>query len=297
MHESGQTLAPVLATPLTVIGGLLLFGLLAVGIAVDLALLRHLRRTRADSPRQAEQLCSRPWRARELGVLLFVQLSLLLLALSGVDALSRLGGLADKKLLFYATLAQTLGMHAAAFAMIASMIRTGRRSWRAAFGLEFRDAGRSLRQSLYLYLGLLPLVGFYTLIYVTFLQRIGYPLDTQDVLRMLSDPDLPLWPQVTLGFMALVSAPVVEELLFRGIALPVAARHLGVMPAVYLVSFVFAAAHAHPPSFMTLFVLAVGLSLAYLHSGSILLPTLIHAVFNTVSLTAYLIVTHLPKAG
>jgi len=48
----------------------------------------------------------------------------------------------------------------------------------------------------------------------------------------------------------------------------------------------FAAVHAHAPSFAPLFVLGTCFAIAYEWSGSILVPMTMHAFFNSLTLTA-----------
>jgi membrane protease YdiL (CAAX protease family) len=48
----------------------------------------------------------------------------------------------------------------------------------------------------------------------------------------------------------------------------------------------FAAVHAHLPSFAPLFVLAACFTLAYEWSGSLLVSMTMHAIFNTITLLA-----------
>ena len=86
---------------------------------------------------------------------------------------------------------------------------------------------------------------------------------------------------MTLTLFALVVAPVFEEFFFRGFAYPALKEHLGSVRALVIVSAAFAASHLHGPSFVPLFVLALGLGLAYELTGTLLTPITMHAVFNS----------------
>ena len=55
---------------------------------------------------------------------------------------------------------------------------------------------------------------------------------------------------------------------------------------VLVSSLLFAAVHAHLPSFAPLFVLGTCFAIAYEWSGSILVPMTMHALFNGITLTA-----------
>jgi membrane protease YdiL (CAAX protease family) len=88
--------------------------------------------------------------------------------------------------------------------------------------------------------------------------------------------------------MAAVLAPVAEELVFRGVALPVLARHLGVVPALLLTSMVFAAIHFHPEAVVPLFVAAACFGAAYAVTGRLVVAMVMHGLFNSVNLVVLL---------
>ena len=51
----------------------------------------------------------------------------------------------------------------------------------------------------------------------------------------------------------------------------------------------FALSHLHAPSFVPLFVLSIGLGLAYEWTGSLLAPVTMHALFNTIMMIRLLL--------
>jgi membrane protease YdiL (CAAX protease family) len=85
-----------------------------------------------------------------------------------------------------------------------------------------------------------------------------------------------------LVIFAIIIAPIFEEFIFRGFAYPVLKQRFGTWPALALVSTVFALSHVHVPSIVPLFVLAIGLGLAYEWTGSLLAPITMHALFNAI---------------
>ena len=86
--------------------------------------------------------------------------------------------------------------------------------------------------------------------------------------------------------LAVTVAPVAEEFLFRFFLYGVVKRYLGRVVAVVVSALLFAAVHAHLPSFAPLFVLGACFAIAYEWSGSILVPITMHACFNAITLTA-----------
>ncbi len=90
-----------------------------------------------------------------------------------------------------------------------------------------------------------------------------------------------LAPKLAMIFQAVVVAPLLEEFIFRGYLYPVFRRYFGAGTGVVLNSVLFAGIHAHLPNMAPLFVLAVCLTLAYEATGSLLVPVVMHALFNS----------------
>ena len=85
---------------------------------------------------------------------------------------------------------------------------------------------------------------------------------------------------------AIAIAPIVEEFLFRFFIYGVLKRYFGRLLGVTFSALLFAAAHAHLPSFVPLFVLGSCFAIAYEWSGSILVAMTMHSLFNSLTLTA-----------
>lgn len=168
--------------------------------------------------------------------------------------------------------------------LVLNMLLRGRGlSWSQAFGLDRSGIGRRLGMAMLFYLALLPILVFAALLYEALLSSRGYTPRLQDVALVLRDMQSP-WLRLYFLVLAVVVAPCLEECIFRGVGLPVLARSLGVGPAVFLTSLLFAAAHQHLPSLVPLGVVAMALALAYLYSGSLWVPIAMHAIFNAVNL-------------
>ena len=84
--------------------------------------------------------------------------------------------------------------------------------------------------------------------------------------------------------LAVAVAPIAEEFVFRFFLYGVLRRYLGRLGALLLTALLFAAVHAHLPSFAPLFVLGACFALAYEWSGSILVSMTMHSLFNSLSL-------------
>src|SRR5213593_473434 len=92
--------------------------------------------------------------------------------------------------------------------------------------------------------------------------------------------------RIMIIIFAIAVAPVIEEFLFRFFLYNVLKRYFGRLLGVTFSALLFAAAHAHFPSFMPLFVLGSCFAIAYEWSGSILVAMTMHSLFNSLTLTA-----------
>jgi membrane protease YdiL (CAAX protease family) len=95
-----------------------------------------------------------------------------------------------------------------------------------------------------------------------------------------------LQERIMIIVFAVAIAPIVEEFVFRFFIYGVLKRYVGCLLGVILSSLLFAAAHAHFPSFVPLFVLGSCFAIAYEWSGSILVSMTMHSLFNSLTLTA-----------
>ena len=102
--------------------------------------------------------------------------------------------------------------------------------------------------------------------------------------------------------LAVVLAPVTEEIVFRGVLFRALDEKFGMWPAAVLSSAVFAVIHfevlfSQPLALAGLFTVGILLAIAYHRTGSLLVPILGHAVFNAVSVGLALLVDQLDLAS
>ena len=111
------------------------------------------------------------------------------------------------------------------------------------------------------------------------------PPQRQAIVEMFSESTT-LDQRILIIVLAVSLAPLAEEFIFRFFIYGVARRYFGRFFGVLVSSLLFAAVHAHLPSFAPLFVLGSCFAIAYEWSGSILVPMTMHALFNGITLTA-----------
>ena len=84
--------------------------------------------------------------------------------------------------------------------------------------------------------------------------------------------------------LGLVLAPIVEEVVFRGVLLPALSSRLGHWTATALSSAGFAAVHLYAFSIPPIFVLAVLLAVSFIRTRSLWVPIVAHALFNGIGI-------------
>lgn len=117
-------------------------------------------------------------------------------------------------------------------------------------------------------------------------------VDVNVLRQILSDP---VARPMLIAF-GITIGPLVEEMLFRGILLPVAVRGIGVAGALALTSIPFALVHGPQYSWswqhiLLLVFVSVAFGVVRLRSGSTMASTLTHGAYNLMMFAAYFITT------
>lgn len=111
------------------------------------------------------------------------------------------------------------------------------------------------------------------------LEFLGIDAPKQDLIDLFAKTDRP-GPFIALTFVAVVLAPLTEEIVFRGGFFRFCRGRLPRPIALMLPAAVFAALHNNLGSFLPLMVLGVLFAIAYESSGKIVVPIVAHALFN-----------------
>lgn len=257
--------------------------LVAIGLALDLALLVRLAVRPVRWPQHVSRLQWRPWTRHEAGLLMLALLLLYFLASRiqpAVRALVGADGAGEKTIWI---ILQSLFFHLAGLGLVFHSLAHRRLPWKSAFGFDAHRVLRDIGTGVVFYVATMPFLVFYSLVYQAGLKYAGYDLMPQEVVMVFAN-ESSIGLRIYLLVLAVAIAPLFEEVLFRGIGLPLFAKRWGVAPAVLLVSAIFAAIHFHLASFAPLFVIAVGFALGYILSESILVPIVMHSLFNAVNL-------------
>jgi uncharacterized protein len=100
---------------------------------------------------------------------------------------------------------------------------------------------------------------------------------------LASIPRTPM--NIAAGFFAIaIAAPLVEELLFRGLLQNSLARHMPIWGAIILSSLCFAAVHLQPYAIPGLMSLSIAFGYLYHRTGSLRMNILLHMANNAFAL-------------
>jgi membrane protease YdiL (CAAX protease family) len=157
------------------------------------------------------------------------------------------------------------------------------------FGFDRIGAGRAVATGVLLLLSALPLVFASSALVSKWLRSDGLD-DPQEIIRIFESAQNPS-QRIPIIILALVVAPLAEELVFRGYLYTVLKKYFGPIPSLFFTGILFALVHLNVPSLLPLFLLACILTIAYETSGSLLVPMAMHATFNAVNLLGVLFFT------
>lgn len=141
------------------------------------------------------------------------------------------------------------------------------------------------------YLGALPVVAVSAIVCFWVVEALGQTPQGHPIASEFLGPQ-PVWAVVAIAVFACLLAPLWEELFFRGILYPVVRRLLGAPLSIAVTALAFAAVHANLSQLAPLFVLGVLLAYLYERTHSLWSCIAAHAVFNSVSITALLVVRY-----
>jgi len=173
---------------------------------------------------------------------------------------------------------RVLSFQGATLVLIQRFLRDHETDWTAGFGLG-RSAGMAalygfLVASTFLPIGWLVQEGSFKVL--TLLHQTP---DIQPAVQALKE-NVVWYDRAMLALVAILLAPLAEEMLFRGILYPAIKQAGYPKLALWVTSLAFAGVHGHAPSFLSLLLLALLLTWIYEHTKNLLAPIIAHACFN-----------------
>lgn len=281
---------PYIGTP-QLIAGLTATVILVAGLIADSFIFTAIRDKKIDWKKRFIQLKSNPWNHYD-GIYILLVLGIFFAALIlSTKIIEHCGivftGINEKILI----LVQTLVMHAIIIGAFENMRRRHNLTYKQCFSPSQLSLSSALKHAFVFYIAIIPPIVLIAFIVNIILQNLHIPLKSQQIFEMFSETTSPLWLRSSTIMLAVVFAPIIEETLFRGIALPIALKHTSPFIAIFATSAIFALIHANLQAIAPLFILAMALSVAYIYTRSLIVPIAMHAIFNTVSIILYTLVT------
>jgi len=180
------------------------------------------------------------------------------------------------------------------------------------FGLNIKTIVRDFFPAFVNLLAVWPLIAAAVLLtaYIgEFVWGQEYQIQQHQQLKLITEHSQ-LLPRILIVFVAVIIAPLLEEMLFRGLFQTTIRSYLeafrsllvrqnapdekrtadrnGAWPAIVISSGLFTITHDNPGHWPALFVLGICMGYAYEKSGSLFRPIFIHSIFNTISIIATL---------
>ncbi len=149
--------------------------------------------------------------------------------------------------------------------------------FRDYLGLGQRPVWKSLLFGFILMLGIFPFVGILANVLNS------EPSGEQAAVKFFRG-STSLQARLMLAFMAVIVAPVIEEMVFRGLLYRIFKVYFGKISAMFFTSVLFAAIHGNVPTLLPLTLLAFGLTAGLELTGSLVVNIAMHATFNGISL-------------
>lgn len=179
-------------------------------------------------------------------------------------------------------LVATLLIYSIATGVVVRINRERNRSWESGYGMGLRQT-KALLSAPLLYLVLILPLALATAAWHRLLeQAFGMEIELQEALQVIALGSS--WLRLLYILMAVVAAPLFEELVFRGLLFPYLVKRAGLAGGTVVVSALFALMHRHTPAFVPLFLLSAALCLAYWRAGSLWISIGTHAIFNAVAI-------------
>jgi membrane protease YdiL (CAAX protease family) len=225
-------------------------------------------------------LSPRAWKLESvLRLLMVLFFGLAVVGLVGTLAERLAGGPADEARRGLITLVSTVVFQVVALGVVGWFLREHQTTWRAAFGL----GGGRWSWRLLLVIGATVTIFPISLVLMWVSQKlmlwVSLEVVAQPTVRALQTATS-MEQRLLFGAMAILLAPVVEEVVFRGILYP-AIKELGYPRlALWLTAVVFALTHANVVTFLSLTFFALALTSLYEHTESLWVPIGAHSLFN-----------------
>jgi membrane protease YdiL (CAAX protease family) len=220
----------------------------------------------------------------------------LLRFVAGVCFCLSLGSLATRAILpdatfatqegkFFLFVSNSIVLHGGTLLLVAVFLREHGVGWREGFGFGSAGFMRTLGLAVSGVIIALPVALALQQLSAMGMKSVSVQPEVQVVVQTLQETQT-LQQRVFFAFVAILGAPVVEEIIFRGILYPAIKQRGWPQLALWGTSLLFALTHANVATFLPLTFLAMVLVFLYERTGNLLAPILTHGLFNAANYCA-----------
>jgi membrane protease YdiL (CAAX protease family) len=176
--------------------------------------------------------------------------------------------------------------------LVGIFLREHQTSWREAFGIKSERIVRTLSLAVLTTVVVLPIaLSLSWLSERALVMLAGKATPQQAVVLLQQTVSLP--QQIYYAFMAIIAAPIVEEIIFRGVLYPAIKQQGYIKTAAWATSILFAWSHVNLMTFIPLLFLGFVLTLLYETTDNLLAPIVTHSLFNA---TNFLLISQMKSS-
>lgn len=273
-------------------------GILAIllgSLVINIGLLIRFRRRPINWNGRGNRLRRQPWQIGDAAMLLVLLVLSQLVSVIPALVAYQLEWITEQQTIIFQISAQTILFPLVGFAVFCHIARRRGVSWLDLVCVDDVRPRHRIAFGAFCYVAMLLCFTIFSYGSYLVLESLGYPVEQQEAVNILLGHEYPAWLKVQLVVISIVVAPVIEEIVFRGIALPVVMQRLPTIPAACVVSLLFASMHFHIPSLLPLFVVGFALSLAYIYAESLIVPVTMHALFNGINVLLLFVIGDAPE--
>ena len=161
-------------------------------------------------------------------------------------------------------------------------LRQHESNWMDAFGFAEPRLGRAIFLGALVSILVLPVALSLAGLTEQVIRRLGYTPELQQPVRMVMQATS-IQQLILHGVADVIFAPIVEEIIFRGVLYPTVKRYADPQTALWGVSFLFALTHMNLTALIALTVLGIILTFLYETTRNLVAPIIAHSLFNAVN--------------
>jgi membrane protease YdiL (CAAX protease family) len=178
--------------------------------------------------------------------------------------------------------------HIVTLVVVHIFLQQHRIGWNEAFGFNEPRLGRTLFLGALVSVLILPVGLSLTELSARLLKYFGSEPAVQQPVQMMKQATSTL-QLVVHGLAAVIFAPIIEEIIFRGVLYPTVKRYFSPKAALWGVALLFALSHQNVTVILPLTVLAIFLTFLYETTRNLLAPILAHSLFNAANFVLLLL--------